>query len=84
MTIADTINTWFAEQIATGPIARSTDAYNQALAAKEALIAALDTPAPAPAPAAPTAAEKAAAKIAADQAVLAADQAAANQTAAPA
>ena len=71
MTIADTVNTWFAEQIATGPIAQNTEAYNQALAAKDALIVLLDS--------APSAAS--AAKIAADAAALAADESAA-QTAA--
>ena len=52
MTIADTVNTWFAERIACGAIARDTEAYNQALAAKNDLIALLDpTPEPAPEPA---------------------------------
>jgi len=49
MPIADLINTWFAERIACGAIGRDTDAYNQALAAKNDLIALLDPPAPAPA-----------------------------------
>ena len=49
MSLADTINTWFAERIACGAIARDTDAYNQARVAKNDLIALLDPPAPAPA-----------------------------------
>lgn len=87
-TNADIVNGWFADRLANGPIARNTEAYNQAQSALTDLITRLDAAtAPAPADAAatpatpskPTAAQKAAAKIAADAATLAADEAAVAQ-----
>ncbi len=63
--ISDTVNTWFAERLATGAIARNTEAYNQAVAALPDLIARLggttsnDAPAaPAPATSAPSTSTK--------------------------
>ena len=48
MAISDITNSWFADHMATGPIARYTEAYNQAVEAMPALIAALgDDPPPA-------------------------------------
>jgi hypothetical protein len=44
MTLADTVNTWFRERLATGAIARNTEAYNQAHDAIPDLIARLDPP----------------------------------------
>ncbi|MDE1914741.1 MAG: hypothetical protein KGJ57_17420 [Sphingomonadales bacterium] len=51
ITTADTVNSWFRERLATGAIARSTEAYNQAVAALPDLIARLTPADPAPAPA---------------------------------
>lgn len=42
MSTADTINTWFQERLACGPIARDTEAYNQASAALPDLISRLE------------------------------------------
>lgn len=73
----DIVNTWFAESIATGAIARNTEAYNQVLAAKDDLIARLGaaTSEAAPAPDAKSARiAAAAAAVAADEAELAAAQ----------
>lgn len=38
MSIADTVNTWFTERLANGPLARDTEAYNQAVSALPDLI----------------------------------------------
>ena len=82
--IADTVNGWFADRIATGAIGRNTEAYNQAQAALADLITRLGGTTTAPASAADlAAAQKAqarAAKIAADEAALAADEAAPTTT----
>lgn len=43
MSTADAVNEWFRERLACGPIARDTDAYNQAFAALPDLIARLAT-----------------------------------------
>lgn len=40
--IADTVNSWFAQRLACGALARDTEAYNQAHAALPDLIARLD------------------------------------------
>ena len=58
-TTADIVNIWFSERLATGAIARNTEAYNQAAAAVTELIARL-SPAPAPAADAAPATPKAA------------------------
>ena len=42
MSVRETVNAWFGERIATGAIARDTDAYNQAFAALDDLITRLD------------------------------------------
>jgi hypothetical protein len=44
MSIADIVNTWHREQLAGGPLARATEAYNQVLAALPELIARLEPP----------------------------------------
>ena len=53
MSIADIVNTWARERLATGAIARDTDAYNQVFSAVPDLITMLEsaseTPAEAPA-----------------------------------
>ena len=49
LSTADIVNTWFVQNLASGPLGRSTDAYNQVHGALPALIAALDAAA-APAP----------------------------------
>ena len=51
MTTAEIVRAWFAERLASGPLARDTDAYNQVFNALPDLIAALDPPAPAVDPA---------------------------------
>ncbi|CAN5577077.1 hypothetical protein BH10PSE14_BH10PSE14_06750 [soil metagenome] len=45
MSTADIVNTWFAERVACGAIARDTEAYNQAVAALPDLIERLAEPA---------------------------------------
>lgn len=50
--IGEIIDVWFGERVANGPIARNTDAYNQAFAAKENLKTRFASSDPAPAAAA--------------------------------
>lgn len=50
MSVRDTINDWFRTRLASGPLARDTEAYNQVMGALPDLIARLD---PADAPAEP-------------------------------
>jgi len=67
MSTKDTVYAWFNERLAGGAIARDTDAYNQAFTSLPDLIDRLDP-------------DAAVAKIAADEAALAADEAAEKQT----
>lgn len=46
MSVADIVNTWFAEKCACGALARDTEAYNQVAAALPDLIARLSPAAP--------------------------------------
>ena len=41
MSVADTVNEWFRQRLAGGPLAQHTPAYNQVAAALPALIAEL-------------------------------------------
>jgi hypothetical protein len=42
MSVRDTVNEWFRTRLASGPVARDTEAYNQVVGALPALIAQLD------------------------------------------
>lgn len=49
MSVSDIVNSWFREKLAGGPVAQSTEAYNQAQAALPVLIERLEAAAAAPA-----------------------------------